>query len=130
MTMEATQVRDTAWLMADHVATTPFEALSPDAVGTAKRSILDTLGVCIGGIGMMPSMGELVDLLGDERPAESTILGTGRRVPARTAAFVNGTAAHVLDYDDMHEIMGAHPSGPIIPAALALAERIGNVDGK
>src|SRR5208282_1342487 len=39
-----------------------------------------------------------------------------------TAALVNGAAAHALDFDDTHMAMNGHPSVPVIPAVLALAE--------
>ncbi len=42
-----------------------------------------------------------------------------------TAALVNGVASHVLDFDDTHATAFIHPSAPILPAALALAETRG-----
>jgi 2-methylcitrate dehydratase PrpD len=39
-----------------------------------------------------------------------------------TAALVNGAAGHALDYDDTHSLMSGHPTVPVLPAALALAE--------
>ncbi len=38
---------------------------------------------------------------------------------------MNGAAGHALDFDDTHMAMGGHPSAPIIPAILALAETTG-----
>ena len=35
---------------------------------------------------------------------------------------MNGAASHALDYDDVHLAMSGHPSVPIWPALLALAE--------
>jgi 2-methylcitrate dehydratase PrpD len=52
-------------------------------------------------------------------------LGTGRRGAALDAALVNGAAAHALDFDDCSTTMGGHPSAPVVPAVLALAEEIG-----
>ncbi|OLT12742.1 hypothetical protein BJF78_23630 [Pseudonocardia sp. CNS-139] len=43
---------------------------------------------------------------------------------ARQAALVNGVAGHALDFDDMG-LGGIHPSVAVVPAVLALAERIG-----
>ncbi|MBB2944422.1 2-methylcitrate dehydratase PrpD [Actinoplanes lutulentus] len=54
--------------------------------------------------------------------AESTVLGYGDRLPAPNAAFVNGTLAHSLDYDDTHLPSVLHPSASVVPAALAAAE--------
>ena len=33
--------------------------------------------------------------------------------------------SHALDFDDTHTLMSGHPSAPVVPAALALAERDG-----
>ena len=45
------------------------------------------------------------------------------RSPALEAAWLNGTAAHALDYDD--EAIGGHPSAVLVPAILAEAEALG-----
>jgi 2-methylcitrate dehydratase PrpD len=42
---------------------------------------------------------------------------------AASAALVNGISSHVFDYDDTHPATLIHPSGPIVAAALAVAER-------
>jgi 2-methylcitrate dehydratase PrpD len=38
-----------------------------------------------------------------------------------TAALVNGTLAHVLEFDDSHVETGVHPTSPVLAAALPLA---------
>ena len=50
------------------------------------------------------------------------VLGTGLRASAGDAALANGTAAHALDYDDMCFVSLAHPSAPLVAAALVAAE--------
>ncbi|MFI7635590.1 MmgE/PrpD family protein [Nonomuraea sp. NPDC049400] len=57
--------------------------------------------------------------------AEATAIGSGDRLPAPSAALVNGTLAHALDYDDTHLPSVLHPSAPVVPAALAVAEATG-----
>jgi 2-methylcitrate dehydratase PrpD len=47
------------------------------------------------------------------------------RVPARTAALINGTISHALDFDDTHFGHIGHVSTVVIPAALAVAETEG-----
>ncbi|MFI6901885.1 MmgE/PrpD family protein [Nonomuraea sp. NPDC050394] len=56
---------------------------------------------------------------------EATTIGSGHRLPAPSAALVNGTLAHSLDYDDTHLPSVLHPSAPVVPAALAAAEATG-----
>ena len=43
-----------------------------------------------------------------------------------SAALVNGSAAHALDYDDVNMAMPGHPSVAILPGLLALAELKGS----
>ena len=50
---------------------------------------------------------------------------TGRRVSPRAAAFVNATASHTVEFDDIFRDAGYHPGSPTIAAALALAQDIG-----
>jgi 2-methylcitrate dehydratase PrpD len=50
-------------------------------------------------------------------------VGTPLRASVEDAALANGTAGHALDYDDTHQSLSGHPSVPILPAVLALAER-------
>jgi len=54
------------------------------------------------------------------------VLGTSQCASAANAALANGTAAHALDYDDMCFVSLAHPSAPLVAAALAAAEVAGS----
>jgi len=58
--------------------------------------------------------------LGGKREATELLART--RVPAPSAALINGTLAHALDFDDTHLRSILHPSASVIPAALAVAE--------
>ncbi len=53
----------------------------------------------------------------------ATVFG-GATAPAGTAALLNGTLSHALDYDDTHFAHIGHPSVAVIPAVLALAEEV------
>ncbi|MUZ65375.1 MmgE/PrpD family protein [Agrobacterium vitis] len=55
----------------------------------------------------------------------ATIVGHTGKASAPWAAFANGTASHVLDFDDSFEPMTGHPSAPLVPALFALAEEQG-----
>jgi len=44
-------------------------------------------------------------------------------------ALVNGTASHALDYDDVHFAFLGHPTAPVLPAVLAVAEHDGRNGG-
>ncbi|MFC5061188.1 MmgE/PrpD family protein [Actinomycetospora atypica] len=55
----------------------------------------------------------------------ATSFATGDLLPAPSAALVNGTLAHSLDFDDTHLPSVLHPSAAVLPAALAAAEAVG-----
>src|SRR6266700_2477485 len=52
-----------------------------------------------------------------------TVIGHARMLSAAGAAFVNGTAAHGLDFDDTFEGGPVHAGAVIVPAVLAACER-------
>jgi 2-methylcitrate dehydratase PrpD len=94
-------------------------------VTVAQQCVLDTLGVTLAARDE-PVLAALHAGWGDELSGgRSTLIdGTGRLVSAGSAALVNGTAAHALDFDDVHPAMIGHPSAPLVPAALALGEEL------
>jgi 2-methylcitrate dehydratase PrpD len=49
----------------------------------------------------------------------------GETLPAESAAWLNGVAAHVLDYDDVMTPMRAHVSTTLVPALAALGQSTG-----
>ncbi|MQA85819.1 MAG: MmgE/PrpD family protein [Streptosporangiales bacterium] len=94
------------------------------------RRVLDVLGNSLAATPLEPS--RTVQALAAEwgGSAQATAigaaaLGAGRRYPAATAALVNGTLAHALDFDDTHLPSVLHPSSNVVPAALAAAEAVG-----
>lgn len=117
-------------IFAQHVIETNYADLPQSAVRAAKQSILDTLGAMIGATGLSPVLSGVVDLEREQGgKAESTLLGFGGKLPATAAAFVNGSMAHALDFDD-HLPEGHHPSSSLVPSLFAVAERLGGVSGK
>ncbi len=57
---------------------------------------------------------------------EATVFGHRFRTPATEAALVNGTSGHALDFDDVSMSMRGHPSVPVVPAVIALGEKLGS----
>jgi 2-methylcitrate dehydratase PrpD len=108
--------------LAAQSATLEYENLAPEAHELARQCILDYFGVAVAGAG-----DELVRLLLDELSEaggapQASAIGHQMRLPALSAALVNGAAGHALDYDDVNLAMPGHPSVAILPGLLALAE--------
>ena len=118
-------------LLAKHVAGTKYEDLPIHVVKTTKMSLLDALGVTLAASGQSVECQAFVDLaIESGGKKESTIIGFQVQVPAPMAAFANGSMAHALDFEDTHDEALVHPNAASIPAALAVAEALGNVSGK
>jgi 2-methylcitrate dehydratase PrpD len=101
------------------------DALSPDIVHHAKRAVVDWFAAVVPG-GVMPPASILSEALTDPREGgRAVLLPRGRRVPVRTAALVNGTAAHSAEVDDIFRDGVYHPGAPVIAASLAVAQDFG-----
>ena len=88
----------------------------------AERAFVDTVGVLFAGR-KEPAVAALADtVLAEEAGGPARSLAVGRRLPARTAALVDATSAHALDYDDVDDALIAHPSTVLVPALLALGD--------
>ena len=102
-----------------------FDKLPAAAVQAARLAILDTLGVALAGAAETTAVRARALIAHRRGVEEATVIGAPLRVSVEDAAFANGTAAHALDYDDLNQSLSGHPSAPILPAALAVAERAG-----
>jgi 2-methylcitrate dehydratase PrpD len=108
--------------LAEFLSSTFWDDLSPAVIEDARRSVLDWLGSALAGALEPPARIAQDVAAGLGRSNESTIFAA-RRGSAAAAAFANGVASHILELDDVHKGSTLHPAAPIIPAALAVAER-------
>jgi 2-methylcitrate dehydratase PrpD len=107
--------------LADYAVKTRFADYPAEVIDKAKILILDNIGCMLGGCQSALGKAVLSPIVSMGGSQEATIVGTGVKVPTIQAAFVNGTTANALDYDDALLALG-HPGSTIIPAALAMAE--------
>jgi 2-methylcitrate dehydratase PrpD len=119
--------------VADFVVQTTAGDLSAEIVELGKKSILDGLGLALSG--SVSKTGDLVRRHLDDLnlgAGAATVIGGGRKVAPRFAAFANGVGIHADDYDDTQlavakdRVYGllTHPTAPALPAALAIAELV------
>lgn len=90
----------------------------------ARRAIAD----CIGGglAGATDAVTHIAAQTLGGAGGDCTLWGRADRASAGDAALINGCAAHAHALDDTHESMRGHPSAPIVPALLALGEKLGS----
>ena len=105
------------------VTATRYEDLPAQAIDRAKAFLLDTLGVGIAG-NRAPFTAEVVQaVLGWGVSAEASVLGSDLRLPAPSAALVNGYRIHSQEFDCVFEAGVIIPMGPLVAAILAHVER-------
>ncbi len=108
--------------LAEAMAAVRYSDLPPNVIADARRAILDWLGSALAGSLESPARlaQQVVARLGASD--EATVFGSFRS-SAAGAALANGVASHILELDDVHKGSTLHGAAPIIPAALAVAER-------
>ena len=119
-------------ILAKNIADTNYDNIPSHVVDITKKSFLDGLGVILAASSLGEGCKQFVNLaVAEGGKEESTIIGfDAHKVSPCMAAFANGSMSHAIDFEDTHDGAGNHPNAAAIPAALAVAESIGNVSGK
>ena len=109
--------------LADFIHRSSAADFPADALEKSKKVITDTMAAILSG-----ARSELTDPLlaylrdsGDS--GSSPLIGRSERCGAETAAMINGSFGHALDFDDVLSMMPAHPSAVIVAALIADLER-------
>ena len=100
-------------------------ALSGGVFHHAKRVLIDWFSCTLPGGLEEPATLITKALSEDIGRGNSTLLPGGEQTTTRTAALINGTAAHIIEFDDIYRDGLFHPGAPIIASALAIAEKTG-----
>ena len=129
------QVQKLTAHVSEFVVTLKFADIPADSLELGKKSILDGLGLALSGskAETWELIQQYVKSFGFSPRGGAAVLGSTVRLPARFAAFANGVAIHVDDFDDTQlavakdRVYGllVHPTVCVLPAALATAEVAG-----
>ena len=109
-------------MLAHYVAAARWEDVPPEVRHQAKRSFINLFAVALAGCRTQPvdiALASLAEFSGG-RPA--TVIGRAERIDALSATFLNAASANVHDFCDTHLRTVIHPTAPVAPALLALAE--------
>ncbi|OGA86931.1 MAG: hypothetical protein A3G27_12955 [Betaproteobacteria bacterium RIFCSPLOWO2_12_FULL_66_14] len=117
---------DIAERFAENACRNSYAALPVPVVAATKRLILDTIGA-----GFAGSSADAIDAgLALVREAggapQAGVIVFGDRLPATSAAMINGAMCQARDFDPVYEPGVMLPYGPIVAAALAAAEIAGS----
>src|ERR1700722_13751940 len=117
-----TEAKDVTRTLARYLVSARFEDL-PEAVrNEAARSLLNWMGVAVGGSrheAVEIALAAVAPLAG---PPQAAVFGRKERLDIMQAALLNGISSHVFDFDDTDLTTALHPSAPVVPVLLALAE--------
>ncbi|MFZ7104065.1 MAG: MmgE/PrpD family protein [Peptococcaceae bacterium] len=109
-------------ILAENIVDFPLDEIPEAALREARRSFLNWLGVSLGAANH-PSVDILIRLaeeLGGN--PQASILGRNLKTNMYYASLINGTSSHIFDFDDTLLNTVLHPSAPVLPALLAVAE--------
>ena len=88
----------------------------------ATRAVFNGVGTALGGACDQAILRLDEALAPFSANQAATVIGRRARRDALTAAFLNAAAMNVFDFDDTHAGTILHPTAPIAPVVLALAE--------
>jgi 2-methylcitrate dehydratase PrpD len=108
--------------LAQFVAWTEWDALTPPVVHQAKRALINFFAVALTGCREPAIETALQSLTAFSGGRRATIIGRGERLDALSAAFLNAASANVLDFCDTHVPTVIHPTAPVAPSLFALGE--------
>ena len=96
-----------------------FNDFPPAAAERSRKVIADTVAAMLAG-----SCGEVTSpllryLRIDAEGGTAALIGHRERCTPETAAMINGTFGHALDFDDVLSMMPGHPSAVILAALFA-----------
>jgi 2-methylcitrate dehydratase PrpD len=111
--------------LSGYIAQAGRRRLPPEVAEKTKHHILDTIAAMVSGAPLLPGRKGIayVKTLGGTK--EACVIGSRILTSAAHAALANGMSAHADETDDSHAPSLTHPGCGIVPAALAVAERLG-----
>jgi 2-methylcitrate dehydratase PrpD len=119
---EIAAAKDVTRILARYIVGSSHAALPADVRKQGVRTLHNWVGVAIGGSRLEAVNIAAAALAPYSGPGQASLLGRKERMDVMNAAFVNGVASHVLDYDDTHLKTIIHASSAVVPALLAYAE--------
>ena len=108
--------------LAQFVAETQWNALTPAVIHQAKRALVNFFAVVLIGCREPTIETALQSLASFSAGKQAAVIGRPERLDALSAAFLNAASANVLDFCDTHVPTVIHPTAPVAPALFALGE--------
>src|SRR5580700_3232436 len=114
--------KDVTRKLAHYIVTAGYDDLPANVRKEGVRTLLNWVGVAIGGSHHQTVDIAVAALTPFSGPAQASLFGRRERFDIMNAAFLNGVSSHIFDYDDTHLKTIIHPAGPVASAIIALSE--------
>ncbi len=98
--------------------------LPPEVVHHAKRAVIDWFAALYPGTRLSPATNLVQAHARELGHGRSSLPGFGTTAFPALAAWINGSASHTVEFDDIFRDAVYHPGCPVIAAALAVAEEL------
>ena len=117
--------------LVDYALQTDFDKIPKDVIDVQKKALVDALAVSLGAT----TRGEGCDIYMDlarqyESVGEATVIGAGFKAPVLEAALANGSLAHAIDFEDVHDRSTMHSNAVPTAALLTVADYLGGISGR
>ena len=109
--------------LASYITSSSYEALPPEVRREGVRAFGHWVGCAAGGAREDAVERALEVLVEFNGARDATVIGRPEKLDALNAAFINSLSSSAVLFNDTHLTSGAHPTGPVAAALLALAER-------
>lgn len=117
------QMKTTTQTLAQFACALTQQPISPEVTHHAKRAVIDWYAALLPGAVVAPAT-LLAQALAEDLDRGQASLALGRAATTRTAALINGTAAHTVEVDDIYRDAIYHPGAPTIAAAWAVGQEM------
>lgn len=113
--------------LAEWATTVRWETLPEGDRERVLDTLVDTVGVALAGtrhheFALVRTAADRLGLIGD---GAAELWGSPSRLAPGSAALLNATAGHVLDFDDVHYLLHGHASTVLWPALIAVGQAEG-----
>ena len=116
--------------LVDYLQTLAYQDIPGEVVETLKLHLVDAVAAALVGSDFewTRTIGEVVRSWGGR--GDSHVWFRGYRLPAAHAGMINTVSTHAFELDDRRVAAYMHPASATLTSALAVADRIGSVDGR
>jgi 2-methylcitrate dehydratase PrpD len=109
--------------LADYVLSASFEGFPAEVQTESVRTLVNWVGCALGGAPTPTVDAAIRGLQSYQAPGQGRVIGRRERFDAAGAAMLNCLSSAAHAFDDTHLATITHPTGPVISALFAVAEK-------